>query len=135
MDTPDKEFVYQLTDSQKRLFGYLTTMLGNLDEAREVLQETNLVLLRKADEFEPGCNFVAWSHKVAYFQALAYIRDRKRDRHVFGDTLLEKFAAEEEETSSGDNEMELALRDCLTGLSEKHRNLISLRYRDQKSVK
>lgn len=135
METPDKEFVYQLTDSQKRLFGYLTTMLGNLDEAREVLQETNLVLLRKADEFETIINFDAWARKIAYFQALAFIRDRKRDRHVFSDALLEKIAAEEDEPPLEDNEMELALRDCLTGLSEKHRNLISLRYREQQSVK
>ena len=134
MDAPDKEFVYQLTDWQKRLFGYLTTLLGSLDDARDVLQETNLVLWQKMNEFEPGTSFGAWARKVAYFQALAFIRDRKRDKHLLNDALLEKFAAEETEVSS-EEEKEIALRDCLANLPDKHRTLISKRYRDQKSVK
>ncbi|MEM7013993.1 MAG: sigma-70 family RNA polymerase sigma factor [Verrucomicrobiota bacterium] len=136
MESPDKDFVYQLTDSQKRLFGYLTTLLGNLDDAREVLQETNLVILQKMGEFEPGSSFGAWSSKIAYFQALAFRRDRKRDRHLFGDELLEKFANDEAEFGEArDEDKELALRDCLAKLPDQQRNLISLRYRDEKSVK
>lgn len=133
MEAPDKEFVYQLTDSQKRLFGYLITLLGSLEDARDVLQETNLVIWRKMEEFEPGSNFGAWASRIAYFQALAFLRDKKRDRHLFDEELLERFAEEEE--TSPNREKELALRDCLASLSDQQRSLISSRYRDEKSVK
>jgi len=134
MDAPDREFVYQLTDWQNRLFGYLVTLLGNLHDARDVLQATNLVLWQKIGEFEPGSNFGAWARKIAYFQALAFLRDRKRDRHVFDDDLLTRFAEEEADTA-GEEERELALRDCLGQLPERSRKMLQRRYHDGDSVR
>ncbi|MEM1295659.1 MAG: sigma-70 family RNA polymerase sigma factor, partial [Verrucomicrobiota bacterium] len=133
METPDKAFIYQLTDWQNRLFGYLVTLLGNVHDAHDVLQETNVVLWKKIDEFEPGTNFGAWARKVAYFQALAFLRDRKRDKHLFDDDLLEQFA--EEESNAGEEERELALRDCLAQLPDRQRDLISQRYGDGGSIR
>ena len=76
MEAPDKEFVYLLTDWQNRLFGYLVTLLGNVHDAHDVLQETNLLLWHKMDDFEPDSEFGAWARECAYFQALAFLRDR-----------------------------------------------------------
>ena len=134
MADPDKEFVYQLTDWQNRLFGYLVTLLGNLHDARDVLQETNLVLWRKMGDFEPGTDFGAWARKCAYYQALAFLRDRKRDRHLFDDDLLALFA-DEESHSAPDDERLLALRDCLARLPDRQRQLLSLRYREEIPVR
>jgi RNA polymerase sigma-70 factor (ECF subfamily) len=135
MAHPDKEFVYQLTDWQNRLFGYLFTLLGNLHDARDVLQGTNLVLWRKVDDFEPGTDFGAWARKCAYYQALAFLRDRQRDRHLFDDDLLALFAGEEPNSAHDDDERRLALRDCLARLPDRQRQLISLRYREEIPVR
>ena len=135
MEAPDKEFVYQLTDWQNRLFGYLVTLLGNLHDARDVLQETNLVLWRKMDEFEPGTNFGAWARKCAYYQALAFLRDRKRDPHLFDDDLLSLFADETADSAHDDDERRLALRDCLAQLPDRQRRLIDQRYREEVPVR
>jgi RNA polymerase sigma-70 factor (ECF subfamily) len=135
MAAPDKEFVYQLTDWQNRLFGYLMTLLGNLHDARDVLQETNLVLWRKVDAFEPGTDFGAWARKCAYYQALAFLRDRKRDPHLFDDNLLALFADEEPDSAQDDNERRLALRDCLAQLPDRQRSLINQRYREELPVR
>jgi RNA polymerase sigma-70 factor, ECF subfamily len=134
MDAPDREFIYQLTDWQNRLFGYLVTLLGDLHDARDVLQETNLVLWQKIGEFEPGSDFGAWARKIAYFQALAFLRDRKRDRHLFDDELLARFAEEETDTAQ-EEEVALALRDCLARLPTGQRKLVSTRYREGGSIK
>ena len=136
MPDPDKEFAYQLTDWQNRLFGYLVTLMGNLHDARDVLQETNLVLWRKLDDFEPGSDFGAWARKCAYYQALAFLRDRKRDRHLFDDDLLALFADEESHYSApDDDERRLALRDCLAQLPDRQRQLLSLRYQEEIPVR
>jgi RNA polymerase sigma-70 factor (ECF subfamily) len=135
MTDPDKEFVYQLTDWQNRLFGYLVTLLGNLHDARDVLQETNLVLWRKMGDFEPGTDFGAWARKCAYYQALAFLRDRKRDRHIFDDDLLALFADEAASSLHDDDERRLALRDCLAQLPDRQRELLSLRYREEIPVR
>lgn len=135
MEAPDKAFVYQLTDCQNRLFGYLVTLLGNVHDAHDVLQETNLVLWRKMDTFTSGSDFDAWARKCAYFQTLAFLRDRKRDRHLFDDDLLAQFADERMDEGPETSDRIVSLRDCLTRLPDRHRQLISLRYGQHKSVR
>lgn len=135
MSQPDKEFVYQLTDWQNRLFGYLVTLLSNPHDARDVLQETNLVLWRKVDDFQPGSDFGAWARKCAYYQALAFLRDRKRDRHVFDEDVLALLASDDTSSASDENERRIALRDCLACLPDKHRQLIDKRYREEVPIR
>ncbi|MCH7228456.1 sigma-70 family RNA polymerase sigma factor [Haloferula sp. A504] len=135
MPEPDKEFVYELTDWQNRLFGYLVTLLGNLHDARDVLQETNLVMWRRMDTFTPGTDFGAWARKCAYFQAMAFLRDRKRGPSLLGEELLALIAEEEERACFDENERKLALRDCLGQLDDDQRRLIKSRYDDQVPVR
>jgi RNA polymerase sigma-70 factor (ECF subfamily) len=133
MNPQDKEFVLELTASQSRLYGYLVTLLGSVHDARDVLQETNLVLWQKMADFQPGTDFGAWARRCAYFQARAFLRDRKRDRHVFDEDLLQVLA--EEESAEGESKMrELVLRDCLSQLPENQAELIRERYMEGSSI-
>ena len=63
-----ESFVSDLTNSQARLFAYILSLLRNSEEARDVLQETNLVLWKKLEEYSEIVSFEAWSTKVAYFK-------------------------------------------------------------------
>jgi hypothetical protein len=56
-----EEFILELTQSQQRLFGFLFKRLADREQAREVLQRTNLVLCRKSSAFEPGTDFRDWA--------------------------------------------------------------------------
>jgi RNA polymerase sigma-70 factor (ECF subfamily) len=133
MKNTENEFAYQLTDWQGRLLGYLMTLLGDLNDARDVLQETNLVLCQKMDEYADVRDFGAWSRKHAYYQALAFLRDRKRDRHLFDEELLALIA--EENGEALDEDLRLALRDCLSQLPERQRQTIARRYQENIPVR
>lgn len=122
-----ESFVALLTAEQLPLLRYITTLLGDADSASNVLQETNLVLWRKASEFQSGTSFAAWSKKVAYWQTLAFIRNRKRDRHVFSEELVKQIASRPALNNDLD-ETRMALRHCLTELSAQHLELIKQRY-------
>ena len=136
MSNSQKDFIHALTYSQNDLTGYLVGLLGNLHDAKDVLQATNLVLWEKHKEFRARADFKPWARKFAYYQALAFIRDRKRDRHVFDDDVLELLASDDGDVNSAkDDERELALRDCLNQLPEKQRMLIKLRYEEAGSIK
>lgn len=133
MQKAEAEFIHQLTNSQTRLLGYLVSLLGSVHDARDVLQATNVALWEKRVEFRAGADFGPWARKFAYFQSLAFIRDRKRDRHVFDDDLLAQLA--EDEMPSWDEDVrDLALRDCLSQLPENQRKLIKYRYDDGGSI-
>lgn len=130
-----ERFVSDLTASQPRLFAYLLSLLRSPDEARDVLQETNLVLWKKLDEYPQIASFEAWSTRVAYFQVLAFRRDRGRDRHEFDEQLIQKIASAAEQATAGTDERLRFLTTCIEKLSAAHRDLLSDRYGKQMSVK
>ncbi|MEX0613654.1 MAG: sigma-70 family RNA polymerase sigma factor [Pirellulales bacterium] len=127
-----EEFVRLLTGEQTRLFGYIATLLGDVNDASNVLQQTNMVLWRKADEFEIGTNFHVWARKTAYYQTLAYLRDRKRDKHIFDAALLEQLASRP--ALVDEDERRVALRHCLGGISEDSLELLRQRYAPGRSI-
>jgi RNA polymerase sigma-70 factor (ECF subfamily) len=76
-------FTTHLMAVQRRLYAYILTILPNLSDADDVLQDTNAVLLRKRTQFVAGTEFGAWACRVAYFEVLALRRKRQRERsHV-----------------------------------------------------
>jgi RNA polymerase sigma-70 factor (ECF subfamily) len=128
------EFVQSLTKAQLGLLRYITALVGNTDAANNILQETNLLLWQKADEFQPGTNFDAWATKVAYWQVKAYVRDRGRDRHVFSEEVVTQLAESAEEATDVDTTVRLLQR-CLELLRGADRELIALRYGNGFSVR
>jgi RNA polymerase sigma-70 factor (ECF subfamily) len=126
------EFVQLLTSAQPRLFSYIATLMGNVHDASNVLQETNVALWAKAGDFKPGSNFLAWSREVAYYKALSYVRDQKRDRLIVNHDLVEEIFARHE--SRDEDERRIALRHCLAQLDSRQRDLLRRRYTDGDSM-
>ena len=131
------EVVLLLTEAQPRLFGFLLKRLARHDQAHDVLQEVNLVVCQRANEFEPGTDFMAWTFAIARFQIMAFRKRQSRDRLVFPqdiaaaidslDTQLFPHAAE--------TDREDALRECVKSLTPQHRELLLRRYAEAISVK
>lgn len=127
-------FVMQITACQSRLYAYIITLAGDREQAREILQETNLVIWRKADQFEEGTNFIAWAFQIARFQVMAYRQKIARDKLVFDDELLVGIA----DIVDGDESFDArhdALVDCIEQIAPNHRNLLQIRYSDGQPVK
>ena len=133
-DERTERFIQCLTDHQNRLFVYLVSLLGDVHEARNVLQETNLELWRRSPDFVEGSDFGAWARKVAYFKVLAFLRDRKRDRHLFDGALLDQIA-QRPQPAEDDEALLVALRHCLAALPDRLRSLISRRYGSGLSIR
>ena len=70
-DEQKENFVRLLIEAQGSLYAFILTLLANADTAKDVLQETNLVLWRKNEEFEAGTHFFAWARRIAEFQVMA----------------------------------------------------------------
>ena len=136
--TPDASnqhewLVHELTSSQTRLYGFVLTLLPDRDAARDVLQETNLVIWRKADEFESGTDFWAWATQIARYQVLSHFRDSGRDRLVFDEAVVEKLATAAEKNSA-DVERVRALVGCIQKLPATQAEVVTLRYRSNSSI-
>ncbi|MEN6450043.1 MAG: sigma-70 family RNA polymerase sigma factor [Thermoguttaceae bacterium] len=127
-------FVRNLTGCQPALYGYILSLLPNRNDANDVLQDTNLVLWRRWEEYADGTNFLAWAYKIARYKVLAHHRDHHRDRHVFNDGLFDVLADQAEQRTAAPDGVAGLLDDCMAELSPPHRDLVRERYAPGGSV-
>ena len=59
------EFEAELNRAQVPILGYLVRLTGNLADARDLLQVSNLTAWDKRETFEEGSDFVAWMRAIA----------------------------------------------------------------------
>ena len=57
---------------------FTTTLLPVAADAEDVLQEANMVLWEKFDQYVPGTSFFAWACRVIRFQVLKYREKQAR---------------------------------------------------------
>ncbi|EMI41471.1 RNA polymerase sigma-70 ECF-like, Rhodopirellula baltica [Rhodopirellula sp. SWK7] len=129
-----EQFVQHLTEHQPRLYGYVYSLLGNHSRASDVVQETNLVLWRKIDEYDPAKPFSSWAFGIARYQVLSSIRDQGRERVLIDSELAEQLSGILEVEMDRLDEYRTPLRHCLARLDEEHRALIHQRYFREQSI-
>lgn len=64
-------------DLEHRLRRYLCNILGNVDDAEEVVWMTALEVWRRAHSFEGRCQVIFWVMRIARNQAFNILRKRK----------------------------------------------------------
>jgi len=129
-----EKFINQLTASQSKIFGCIMTLVGNLSDAKDILQKTNLRLWKNASRYDSTRPFLPWAIATARLEVRAYYRDCKRERLIFDEDLLLQLQEMTDLQIERYSVRQDALRICLLGLSESNRNLLALRYAQGKST-
>jgi RNA polymerase sigma-70 factor (ECF subfamily) len=128
------EFIGLLTDHQVDLQAFILSSLGDYADTLDVLQRTNMVLWKKAAQFHRGAPFLPWALKVAKFEILAFMRSRRRDRHVFCPEVVELMVDTAIERAGERSVRSDALRQCIKELPERSREFLRIRYAQEQSV-
>lgn len=123
-----------LVQLQPRLFGYILGLLASPTDAKDVLQETNRVILAKMDEFQQPGSFSAWAHKFAYFQCLAFRKKHQRDKLDFATELLEEIAEISKPADETTQQNLPLLAICLGRLQTKTRQIVAAYYYDNQPI-
>ena len=127
-------FVQHLTAAQSSLYAFICSLMGELEQAQDVLQETNVKLWRRAREYDPARPFLAWAFSFARWEAMAWRKKAQRSRLVLDDDLLDLVAAKMETETAGGGEM-AALEKCLSQLPPKQREIMDARYQQGETVR
>lgn len=114
---------------QPAIRGFVLAMIPNFSLADDVVQETFLVVTRKADSFEIGTSFAAWVKTIARFKALEAIRARRYES--LSDEVLEALSTEPRELGGDSDERIVWLRGCLEQLAPQARRSIDYRYQNE----
>lgn len=124
-----EEFTELYAACHRRLYLYIVTLIGNPLDAHDILQDTNLVLWQKFDQFERGTNFHAWAREVARYRVLRYRQMHLNDAPTLEPHVLDALARHRDTTDDRREQLYSdALPDCIRKLSEDDRELLHLRY-------
>jgi RNA polymerase sigma-70 factor, ECF subfamily len=120
---------------ERRVYGLVLAMVGNLADADDVMQEATAVMWRKFDEFEPGSDFASWALSIGRFQAMAHRKKKAVARTRLSDRTVDVIADELAGDADRDDERREALRKCLAKLKDEDRKLVELRYEPDATTK
>jgi len=138
-DEKEHRFFELWVKHQPSIYAYIVTLLNDPHGAEDVLQESAAVLWRKKEAYDGKCSFTTWACGVARLEAFRYLRDhRKRTLHL-SETLLSDIASRLEamltEKPTLVEDRRAALQQCLSQLSVSQRQILSMRYTDDLSVR
>ena len=127
-DQHHDQFLRLFAEHEPALRTFVRSLLPSRGDASEVMQEVAVVLWQKFAEFDTTRDFRKWAFGVARYEALAYLRDRARDRHVFDVELVGRLADDAEAAQQRHEAQREALDTCLQKLPEAQRSLVLAAY-------
>jgi RNA polymerase sigma-70 factor, ECF subfamily len=134
LELDQDEFARLFSRHARRIYGFIMTLVFSHHDAEEVFQNTSVVLWNKFPEFESGSNFFAWSCRVAYFEVLSFMKQRRRSQSI-SEQGLELLASEALALSDESSARQDALEECVSRLTAIDRELLQERYYYQRPPK
>jgi len=119
-----------LAKAQRSLYAMIYVLLEGSIDAMDVLQETNMAILRHAAQYDPDRPPLPWFKAFAMNQVLYYRRVRRDEKLVFDTDMINDLARilEEEEAGAEEKQPLDLLERCLEKLPPWQRDLLMERY-------
>jgi DNA-directed RNA polymerase specialized sigma24 family protein len=76
--TPPEQFMRLFLTNQRRFYGLILSLVTNPTDADDILQEVSVRMWQKYCEFKPGTDFAAWGLRFARFEAMNFLKTRRR---------------------------------------------------------
>jgi RNA polymerase sigma-70 factor len=131
---PDhEEFARLFARHARQIYAFIMTLVFSHHDAEEVFQNTNVVLWDKFGEFRPGSNFFAWASRIAYFEVLNLMKQRRVP--LLSSAAMDALVSEATALSDQSTSRMEALSECLSRLTPADREIIHDRYFYQRPPK
>ena len=127
---PDRasQLMRLITEHQRRIFGYIYTLVPDRQDAQDILQETSVVICEKFDQFRPGTDFAAWACQIAYWEVRRARHKFARSKVIFNQEVVDAIAETAAELLPEMSARHEALAKCLQKLHPRDRELLLTRY-------
>lgn len=128
LDEQTRQAMRNWTLAQPVVSAFITSVVRDFSARDDVLQETAIAVLESYARYDSGRPFVAWALGIAQNQVRLYLRRCHRDRHVFDDEFVSRLAFMFETVSPEQMDVLRYLRDCLSQLDGRARQMCEFRY-------
>jgi RNA polymerase sigma-70 factor, ECF subfamily len=123
-----EQLTVQWTSAQPAVAAFIRTLVTDSHASEEVLQRVAVTLVRKYEQFDASRPFVAWALGFAKLEVLMYLREKKFERLVFDNALVEQIAEGCQRAALDERPVTQFLGECVEELDGRARRAIQLRY-------
>ncbi|MDD4101472.1 MAG: sigma-70 family RNA polymerase sigma factor [Kiritimatiellae bacterium] len=118
-----------LVKAQFALFAYVCALVGDTQDAKDVLQEANLKILRVLSDYDASRPFMPWAKSIAYYEVLSYRTRKSRNRLTFADDSFFELIASDAGAILEEADQDMTcLERCMRKLSGVMREMVEARY-------
>ena len=113
---------------------YVMVLVPNVNDARDVVQETATALWKASDKYDPAKPFIAWASRFALYEARRFLRMDRRRKRLIDEDVAALLESRRLEVSDSLDTRRSYLIDCLGRLKNDQRELIRGYYFEEESV-
>ncbi|MBP6889615.1 MAG: sigma-70 family RNA polymerase sigma factor [Candidatus Moranbacteria bacterium] len=136
-------FQFIVSRYERKLSLYLTHLIGNRDEAEDLLQDVFVKAYQHLKNFDDTRIFSPWVYRIAHNEAVNWIRKRSRRPIIVSWDDIVEATGEQQSVESRETleerwirrELRDDVREALSRLPEEHREVLTLRYYLDKSYR
>ncbi len=125
-DESTKEFLLLLGQHERRLRGFILSLVPNWADADDIAQDVRIRLWEQFEGYDRSKDFGVWARAIAYFLVLTH-REKQSRLHAHERVSTRFLEAVAEEVAEASKELDaglLALKDCFDKLPEAKKELL-----------
>jgi RNA polymerase sigma-70 factor, ECF subfamily len=134
VDDGQKQFLDLYTANQRRLYGYIVTLVPNRNDAEEIFSQTTLVLWEKWAQFDPTRSFISWACGVARNKVLQHQAKPERHWEGLSEDVVATVSEERDRLQHVLDQRSEGLMRCMDDLKAWQRHLVETCYSGAVSI-
>ena len=112
---------------ERPLYNAAYRVLGNADDARDVIQVAFMETAERLNDFDPNHRFFSWIYRITLNAALNLLRRNCREEPL-GDHEPRRLELVDPESCAVESEVSRRIQGALMQMSEEHRVVVTLRH-------
>ena len=129
-----QQFLSLFLRSEREVFRYVASLVPNVADAEDIVQQTALALWEKFDAYDPTQPFTPWACRFALNKTRQWLERRQRWQALLEGGLAEELAQRREELRPELEAQFRHLEGCLGKLPEEQRSLVEGYYYHREGI-
>jgi RNA polymerase sigma-70 factor, ECF subfamily len=129
--TVENGFKLLMKVHQEKLYWLIRRMVGDHDDANDVMQNTMIKVFRNIQNFKGDSKLSTWMTRIATNESITFINNRKPNHSIQSTSIGESLVQLKSDVYVDGDETELLLQAAIETLPDKQRQVFNLRYFDE----
>jgi len=125
---------------QKKLFVYIYRLIGNREEAEDLLQDVFVKAYKNLNSYDTSRKFSSWIYRIAHNESVNYIKRKSLKKFISWETIVstkDKLDSSSEEEGADKawirKEVSKEVNEAIGKLPFKYKQVLTLRYYSDQS--